>query len=189
MNPKSSDGLPILLVAGLLLLSGCDRKADSADVASVPSKPTVKPAAAEAAKVPSTPTVNASMTQVMSVHAQTIWDLSSKAFNARGDGLVASKLSAQDWAMIAEAGRQLESRASLLATAPQIKVAGPGETILGAEAAHQTASIGHTWDAADAQQIQARIDANRPLFTRRAKVLVQAGNDLVKAAQTRKSVV
>ena len=163
------DNAPTLLIAGLLLLGGCDRNAG----------------AAQAADIPPTPTINASMTQVISVHGQTIWDISSNAFNARGDGLVESKVSAKDWARIAEAGRQLQGRASLLAQARRITVSGPDETILGADAALQKGAIGHAWDAASAQQIQARIDANRTLFNRRAQVLAQAGNDLVKASRTR----
>jgi hypothetical protein len=160
---------PICLVAGLLLLSGCDRNAG----------------AAQADSIPATPTINASMTKVMSVEAQTVWDISSKAFNTRGDGLVGSKVSAKDWVMIAGAGRRLNERASLLANARHITVAGPGETILGADAAGQRGAIGHAWDAANAGQIQARIDANRVLFAKRARVLAQAGNDLVKASRTR----
>jgi hypothetical protein len=93
------------------------------------------------------------MTQIISVHVQTIWDISSNAFNARGDGLVGSKLSAKDWARIAEAGRQLESQASLLAQARHITVAGRSQTILGADAAVQKGAIGDAWAAANAEQI------------------------------------
>jgi hypothetical protein len=163
------DNAPIFMIAGLLLLSGCDRN----------------DGAAEAAAIPSTPTINDSMTKVMSVQGQTIWDISSNAFNARGDGLVRSKVSAKDWIRVAEAGRQLGDRASVLAEARQITVSGPGEAIMGADAASQKGAIGHAWDAASAGQIQARIDANRPLFAQRARVLAQAGNDLVKASRTK----
>jgi hypothetical protein len=168
-KPMLKDNAPILLIAGLLLLSGCDRNAG----------------AAEAAAIPPTPTINDSMTKIMSVHGQTIWDISSNAFNARGDGLMSSKVSAKDWTRISEAGRQLGERASMLAQARHITVSAPDETIMGADAASQKGAIGHAWDAASAEQIQGRIDANRALFTRRAQVLAQAGNDLVKASRTK----
>ena len=82
-------------------------------------------AKASAAKAAAVPTVNDSMTHVMAVQAQTIWDISSKAFNARGDGLDATKLNANDWKQLGEAGRLMKERATLLATAKRVIVAGP----------------------------------------------------------------
>ena len=83
------------------------------------------------------PTVNDSMTKVMSTNAQTIWDVSSKAFNARGDGLVASKVTAKDWSQVADAARAMNARALYLAKAPRaLVVAGPDETVLGEDASH-----------------------------------------------------
>ncbi len=159
----------IVLLSGLILLCACNRKAPSA----------------EAATGPAAPTVNASMTQVMSVQAQTIWDITSKAFNARGDGLEPSKISSQDWSQLSDAAQKLRDRAFLLAAAKSPAVAGPGETILGADAAGQTATIGHAWDAASAHQIQARIDAHPALFAQRARTLGEAMDTVVKASQTK----
>ena len=157
------------LIAGLLLLAACDRKA-----ATAPTPPTAPP----------TPSINASMTKVMAVEAQTIWDITSRAFNARGDGLEASKISPQDWAALAQAGQRLRDRALLLAKAGPLTVAGSGETVMGADAVGQPSPIGHAWDAASVAQIQARIDANPPLFAQHAQTLAQAGDSLVKASQT-----
>jgi len=125
------------------------------------------------------PTVNDSMTHVMSVHAQTIWDISSRAFNDRGDGLVAKKISANDWKQLGEAGRHLKERALLLAKAERVVVAARDEHILGEEAAH-----GGPHDAASVRQIQAMIDRDPKQFIKRAMTLAQAGENLEKAAKT-----
>lgn len=130
-----------------------------------------------------TPTVNDSMTQVMAVEAQTIWDVSSKAFNDGGDGLDPRKLTAKDWKQLGEAGRRIKERAAILARAERITAAGPGEHILGEEAAHD--GLKKTWDAASAKQIQALIDANPKLFAKHALTLQRAGENLEKASRTR----
>jgi len=145
-----------------------------AKTAPAPAKP-AKPAAP-------TPTVNDSMTKVMSVDAQTIWDISSKAFNARGDGLVATKLTAEDWKQLGEAGRRMKERATLLATAKRVIVANPNEQILGEDASK--GGVKKTWDAANRQQIQALIDARPKLFAQHAWTLVRTGASLEKAAKT-----
>jgi hypothetical protein len=140
--------------------------------------------AALAAQPVSLPTINDSMTKVLSVNAQTIWDISSHAFNKRGDGLVATKVTAKDWEQVAEAGRQMQERGLLLAKTPHaLVVAGPGEQVMGQEAAHGGAK--GKWDAASPKQIKALIDANPALFTKRATILATAGADLVKASRTR----
>jgi hypothetical protein len=126
------------------------------------------------------PTVNDSMTHVMAVQAQTIWDTSSKAFNAKGNGLVASKLTAQDWKNLGEAGRLMKERATYLATAKHLVVANHDEHILGEEAAH-----GGPHDAASVKQIQAWINAKPKLFSQHAWTLARNGEALEKAAKTR----
>jgi hypothetical protein len=141
---------------------------------------TVVALAAGIASSATMPSVNDSMTHVMAVHAQTIWDTSSKAFNAKGDGLVAKKLNADDWKNLAEAGRQLKERALLLAKADHVVVAVPGEHILGEESAH-----GGPHDAASVKQIQAFIDHDRKQFSKRAMTLAEAGENLEKAAKAR----
>jgi hypothetical protein len=135
------------------------------------------------AKAAATPTVNDSMTHVMSVHAQTIWDISSKAFNAKGDGLEAKKLNDQDWKMLGEAGKQMKERGTLLATAKRVIVATPNEQILGEEASK--GGVKKTWDAANRQQIQALIDAKPKQFAEHAWTLVRTGESLEKASKTR----
>jgi len=129
-----------------------------------------------------TPTVNDSMTKVMSVDAQTIWDISSKAFNEKGDGLVAKKLTADDWKQLGEAGRRIKERAILLATAKRVIVAGANEQILGEDASK--GGVKKTWDAANRQQIQALIDAKPKLFTEHAWTLARTGESLEKASKT-----
>ena len=138
---------------------------------------------ASAAKAAAVPTVNDSMTHVMAVQAQTIWDISSKAFNYRGDGLDPKKLTANDWKQLGEAGRLMKERATLLATAKRVIVAGPTEHIMGEEAAH--AGVKKTWDAASVKQVQALIDARPKTFAEHAWTLVRAGADLEKAAKVR----
>jgi hypothetical protein len=139
--------------------------------------------AAKPARTAPTPTVNNSMTHVMAVEAQTIWDISSKAFNAKGDGLDARKLDANDWKQLGEAGRRLKERATLLATAKRVIVADKDEHIMGEEASR--GGVKKTWDAANAQQIQALIDAKPKLFAKHAWTLVRTGESLEKAARTR----
>ena len=139
---------------------------------------------AVASQSASPPSVNDSMTKVMSTNAQTIWDISSKAFNARGDGLVASKVTAKDWAQLAEAAKAMNARARFLAASPRtLVVAKPDEQVLGEEASH--AGVKKTWDAASRKQIKALIDANPALFTKRANILARATADLVAASKTR----
>ena len=55
-------------------------------------------------KTPPLLTINDSMTHVMAVEAQTIWDVSSKAFNYQGDGLDPKKLNDKDWKALELAG-------------------------------------------------------------------------------------
>ena len=132
----------------------------------------------------SPPTINDSMTKVMAVNAQTIWDISSHAFNAKGDGLVARKVTPKDWAQLADAGRQMKARALLLAQAPAtLVVTAPEEHVLGEDASHPGAKA--TWDAASPRQIKALIDGNPALFKKRAMILANAAGDLEKAARTR----
>jgi len=140
--------------------------------------------AAKPAKAAAIPTVNDSMTHVMSVEAQAIWDISSKAFNYKGDGLDPKKVTAADWKRLGEAGRNLKERATLLATAKRVIVAGPTEHIMGEEAAHGGLTK-KTWDAASAQQIQALIDAKPKKFAEHAWVLVRTGESLEKASKTK----
>jgi len=128
-----------------------------------------------------TPTINESMTHVMQPEAQTVWDITSRAFNAKGDGLDASLIKPADWIRLAKAGRKLRDRAKLLADNPRtIQVRAPGEQIMGEAASH--AGVRQTYEAASPGQIKAYIDANPGLFAERARVLEKAGDDLLKAA-------
>ena len=150
----------VALVAGALLAGGCSRK-------------------------PPPPTVNESMTQIIAPQTQTIWDITSDAFNARGDGLLASKISDADWIRLEKAGQQLNDRALVLAQSRRMVVAAPGETVMGSEASGAPSPIGHEWDAASAAIVQSRIDANPALFARHARTLAEAGAAIVKASRTR----
>jgi hypothetical protein len=162
-------GGAVVLAAGLAMAAGY-----GSGIAKTAAKP---------AKAAATPTVNDSMTHVMAVEAQTIWDVSSKAFNAKGDGLEARKLDAKDWAQLGAAGRRIKERATLLAKAKRVIVAGPDEHVMGEEAAK--GGVKKTWDAANAQQIQALIDARPKLFTQHAWTLARTGASLEQAAKTR----
>lgn len=137
-----------------------------------------------AAQSAPTPTINDSMTKVMSVNAQTIWDISSKAFNKRGDGLLASKVKAKDWAQLSEAGKAISARAKLLAQSPtNLVVKGRDEHILGEEFSPGGAK--REYDAANATQIKALINGNPKLFARKAMDLADAMDSLVKASGRR----
>ena len=142
--------------------------------------------AAQSASPPgaNTPSVNDSMTKVMSTNAQTIWDISSKAFNARGDGLVAAKVTAKDWSQLGDAARAMNVRALFLAKDPRgLVVAKPDEMVMGEEASR--GGVKKTYDAANRQQIKALINANPALFTKRANILAKAMADLAAASKTK----
>jgi hypothetical protein len=139
--------------------------------------------AAGTAKPAATPTINDSMTHVMAVDAQTIWDITSKAFNKKGDGLDRKKLTADDWKQLGAAGRRLKERATVLATAKKLVVTGPGEQMMGEEASH--GGTKKTWDAASPKQVEALIAANPKGFSQHAWTLARGGADLEKAAKTR----
>ena len=131
------------------------------------------------------PTVNANMTKVMAPNTQTIWDISSRAFNAKGDGLDETKISAADWAKLEDAGVQLRNRALILAKAKHVKSAARGETILGEDAVGAPSPIGHDWDAASAKRVQDMIDANPALFSQRAMILADAADTVVQASRAK----
>jgi hypothetical protein len=129
------------------------------------------------------PTANESMSQVMQPEAQTIWDITSRAFNEKGDGLVPSKISTADWIKLARSGRRLRDRARVLAAAQHVVVATDQERIMGQSASHQ--GVRRTWDAASPEQIQALIDAHPELFARRAQILAEAGDTVLNAANAK----
>ena len=131
------------------------------------------------------PTVNASMTQVVAPQAQTIWDITSAAYNAKGDGLDPSRISPADWIKLEKAGQQLRDRALVLSKAPHVTAVGRGETIMGEDASGAPGKLGPAWDAASARKVQAFIDANPTLFAERARTLAEAGDTIVKAAPTK----
>ena len=134
-----------------------------------------------------TPTINASMTQVIAPQTQTIWDITNRAINAKGDGLEASKISDADWVKLEKAALKLGARAHVLADAAHVTSAAPGETIMGQDAVGAPSPIGHTWDAADAKRVQAFIDAKPALFAKRAGILAQSADTIVWAARAKDS--
>ncbi len=131
-----------------------------------------------------TPTVNQSMTKVMAPNAQIIWDITSAAFNAKGDGLDPTKISEADWGRLEQAGQEMKDRARVLSIAPHVAAADPGAAVMGAYAA-PAGPTKKTWDAASPQQIQALIDGDPKQFAQHAKALETAMDDLVKAARAK----
>jgi hypothetical protein len=131
-----------------------------------------------------TPTVNQSMTKIMAPEAQVIWDITSRAFNFKGDGLDPTKITPTDWTLLEQAGQKMKDRGAILANAKHNVVADPGAAIMGAYAA-PAGDVKKTWDAASAKQIQALIDANPQLFAQRAKILSDTGDTLQRAAGAR----
>lgn len=132
-----------------------------------------------------TPTINASMTGVMEPAAQVIWDLVSKAYNDKGDGLDATKLSDADWKGLDEASEKLQARAQIIATARHITVAAANEPILGSQAVGVKGQVGPAWDAVSARQVQARIDAKPALFAQKAHDLASAAEAINRASGAR----
>ncbi len=130
-----------------------------------------------------TPTVNDSMTKVMQPQTQVIWDITSRAFNAKGDGLDGSKISPADWIRLAQSSRRVRDRARILADAPHVTVAKASDTVMGAFASH--AGTKQTWDAASAAQVQGLIDADPAGFAKHARALADAMDTLHTATRTR----
>lgn len=128
------------------------------------------------------PTINTSMTEVMEPTAQAIWDIMSQAYNARGDGLDATRITDTDWKTLASESRKLKERAELLALADHLVVASDKEVMLGAQAVGAKGAIGAAWDAVGPQQVQARINANPALFAQKARDLVTAADQINRAA-------
>lgn len=144
----------------LLLLAGCNRQATA-------------------------PTINTSMTEVMEPTAQTIWDIMSSAYNARGDGLDPARLSDADWQALDKASRALKARADGLALADHLVVVADNQPILGSQAVGIKGDRGTAWDAVSARQIQSRIDAQPALFAQKARALADAAAQITQAADAR----
>lgn len=131
------------------------------------------------------PTINASMRGVMEPEAEKIWAVTSKAYNDVGDGLVPDKISAADWAAIAESSRKMKAQAEMIATAQHVVVANANEPILGSQAVGTKSNNGPAWDAVGADTVQRRIDARPDLFKQKARDLVDAADAIQRAAQTK----
>ncbi len=136
-------------------------------------------------KQEATPTINASMTGIMEPAAQAIWDIVSSAYNDKGDALVGAKLTDADWTKVRDASQKLKDRALLLANAEHIVVAASNEPILGSQAVGTKGEIGAAWDALSAQQVQARIDADHPMFAKKAQGLADAADAINRAAMSK----
>jgi hypothetical protein len=131
------------------------------------------------------PTINNTMTSVMEPKMEKIWGVASNAFNEVGDGLVPSKISDDDWKLVADASREMKERAEILATAKHIVVADANEPILGSQAFGIKSASGPAWDPVDAKTVQGKIDANPEGFRQKARVLVDAADALHRASQTK----
>lgn len=127
---------------------------------------------------PKTPprTVHESMTLVFDPQSQTIWKITNAAFNDVGDGLVASKISAEDWARLESAGQEMANEARLMARAKALVVAKPGVKLEGE---------GEGVGAPTAAHVQGFIDADPALFAERANALAASGDTVAKAAKAR----
>ncbi len=151
----------IALAAVLLVLSGCQKKADAAH------------------------TIHDSMAEVMEPSAEAIWDTMSKGYNDKGDALDPAKFSEGDWKAMVEASAKMLARAQELANSERHVVAAAGVQIMGAQAAGQVGPSGADWDAVDAKTVQARVDANPPLFKEKALALVDAASKINRAATSK----
>ncbi len=149
-----------VMTAMLLLLGGCQKK-------------------------PAAHTINDTMTQVMEPSAEAIWDLMSKAYNDKGDALDAAKLTEADWAKIGAESLKMKERAEELVDADHIEVTAAGVPILGSQAVGQPSPPGADWAAVDAKTVQGRIDAKPALFKEKARVLLDAADQLNKSAATK----
>jgi cytochrome c556 len=132
-----------------------------------------------------TPTINATMKGVMEPDAEKIWDIASNAYNDVGDGLVASKISDQDWKTIADSSRRMKENAEILATAQHIVVANANEPILGSQAVGTKSNDGAAWDAVGAATVQKRVDARPDLFKQKARKLFEDADAMYRASQTK----
>jgi hypothetical protein len=125
------------------------------------------------------------MKQVMEPDAEKIWDIASNAYNDVGDGLVASKISDEDWKTIADASKRMKERAEILATAQHIVVADANEPILGSQAVGSKSKDGADWDAVGADTVQKKVDGNPDLFKQKARKLVEDADAMFRASQTK----
>jgi hypothetical protein len=137
-----------MLASGLFALAGCGPKAPP-------------------------PTVHASMTEVVAPQAQTIWDITNRAYTVQGDAQDPAKITAADWTRLEDASRQIKARAELMARQRKIVVAGPGEKIEGADDPAEP----------DAQRVQGHIDANPTGFAQHARELAANAGIILEAAQ------
>ncbi|MBO9574905.1 MAG: cytochrome c [Sphingobium sp.] len=153
-----------IIAATMLLLCGCQKK-----------------------EAVAAPTINNSMTKIMQPNAEVIWDLMSSAYNDKGDALVADKISEAGWKSLADATQKMKDRAQILADAEHLVVADANEPIMGSDAAAKgvKGEAGPDWDAVSAQQVQAKIDGNRKLFSEKARILVDAADKMNRAAATK----
>jgi len=121
------------------------------------------------------PTVHASMTQVIAPQAQTIWDITNRAYNDQGDGLDPKKISAGDWTRLETAGHQIRDGILVLAREKKRVAAEPGVKIEGEE------------DPAEpgAKQVQTYLDADPKGFAEHAKALAAAADTVAKAAHAK----
>lgn len=121
------------------------------------------------------PTVHASMKEVIAPEAQAIWDVTNHATNGAGDGLDPSKITGAEWAQLENAGRQLKTRASVLAKVRNVVVAEPGVKLQDEGAA----------GGSNVKAVQAYVDANRAAFSEHARKLAEAGDAVLKASKTK----
>ncbi len=83
----------------------------------------------------------------------------------------------------------MKERAQELVDADHLVVTADGVPILGSQAVGQPSPPGADWAAVDAKTVQARIDAKPALFKEKARALLDATNELSRAAAAKDIVL
>lgn len=119
-------------------------------------------------------TVHTWMNGAVIPNSTLLWDLASKAFDDDGKP-DASKISASDWAKVAEAAQAIRSTAGQMAEARAI-VAAPA----GVKLVNEGVDGGST-----PAQVQRFVDRDRPGFNKFARELAANAGEFAEAARTR----
>ncbi len=156
----------LVMAAGLLILAGCQKKAEETAATAVH-------------------TINDTMAQVAEPNAEAIWGMMSKAYNDKGDALDASRLSEDDWKKIGDASALMNARAQeLIDHVKDVEVTANG-SIMGEQAVGQVGPAGKDWDAVNSSTVQDRIRAKPALFVEKARILLDATDKLHRAAASK----
>lgn len=153
-----------ILVAGILVVSGCGKSADRA-------QPAAQPRPAPSAQV--APTINELMTKVVVPQSAVLWGVSNAAQDNDGN-VDASKVTNASWLLITDAAMQMKEASEALGTREKSVVAASGVVIQDA----------NTASGSSAAQVQGFIDAAPAAFRDRAGALAVVSDQMVQAAAT-----